>query len=89
MKYFTHPKGTFVIKIPVEWQYKNVAVGYEEKSPFSFELYENEVGCFQISCYSKDEKPINPTFKVQSFDSDNLEFIEQKMDGGGFNANIL
>ena len=38
MKYFTHPKGTFVIKIPVEWQYKNVAVGYEEKSPFSFEF---------------------------------------------------
>ena len=88
MKYFTHPKGTFVIKIPVEWQYKNVAVGYEEKSPFSFELYEDEVGCFQISCYSKDEKPINPTFKVQSFNSDNLEFIEQRMDGGGFNMHL-
>jgi len=29
MKYFTNPVGEFVIKIPIEWQYYNVAA--EEK----------------------------------------------------------
>jgi hypothetical protein len=42
MKYFTNPEGKFVIKIPIEWQYMNVAVGHEEISPYSFQLYEGK-----------------------------------------------
>ncbi len=60
MKYFTDPDGIFEIKIPLEWHYKNEVAGYENKSPFSFELFKNSQGCFQISCYHKTEKQINP-----------------------------
>lgn len=88
MKYFTEPNGQFVLQIPIEWQYKNIAVGDEEISPFSFELYENNVGCFQISCYSESEKQINPNIKVQQSNTSGLEFIEKRMDGGGFNMHL-
>ncbi|WP_309046002.1 hypothetical protein [Marinobacter sediminicola] len=56
MKHWTEPKGIFLIQIPTEWQYRNPAVeGVEESSPFSFEPYENAIGCFQISCYPLEE----------------------------------
>jgi ribosomal protein L20A (L18A) len=56
MKHWTEPKGILLIQIPTEWQYRNSAVeGVEESSPFSFEPYENAVGCFQISCYPLEE----------------------------------
>jgi hypothetical protein len=51
MNYVTEPRGKFIIQVPLEWQYKNVAIGFEETSPFGFQLYENEVGALQISCY--------------------------------------
>lgn len=51
MKFFTHPDGIFEIRIPLDWHYKNDIVGYENKSPFSFELFQNTQGCFQISCF--------------------------------------
>lgn len=88
MKYFTEPSGKFVLKIPTEWQYKNIAVGHEEVSPFSFELYENSIGAFQISCYSDQEKPINKKIPAQKFDTSKLDFIKQRMDGGGFNMHL-
>lgn len=88
MKYFTEPNGKFVIEIPTEWQYKNIAVGHEEVSPFSFELYENSIGAFQISCYSEQEKPINQSVPVQKFDTNKLNFIKQRMDGGDFNMHL-
>jgi len=88
MKYFTEPNGKFVIKVPAEWQYKNIEVGHEEVSPFSFELYENSVGSFQISCYSEQEKTINKNLTVQKFDTNKLNFIKQRMDGGGFNMHL-
>lgn len=88
MKWFTHPEGKFVIQIPTEWQYNNVAAGYEEKSPFGFLLYENPVGAFQISCYSESEQPLNKTAKVQRVNTNNLDFIELRMDGGGFNMHV-
>jgi hypothetical protein len=88
MKWFTHPEGKFVIQIPTEWQYNNVAAGYEEKSPFGFLLYENPVGAFQISCYSESEQPINKTVKAQKVNTNNLDFIELRMDGGGFNVHV-
>jgi hypothetical protein len=88
MKYFTEPHGIFIIQIPVEWQYKNVAIGHEEVSPFSFELYENPVGAFQLSCYSSKEKAIRFNVKTQKSDTNNLEFDKRRMDGGGFNMHL-
>jgi hypothetical protein len=85
MKYFTEPNGIFVIKIPVEWQYKNIATGIKETSPFSFELYENSCGAFQISCYPESEKTIDPNFKVQKSNSQNLEFVKVRTVDNGFN----
>lgn len=88
MKYFKEPKGKFVIKIPIEWQYKNLAAGYDEKPPFSFELYDNSIGCFQISCYSDSDKPLNKSIKPQDYNTDNLAYIEKRMDGDGFNIHL-
>jgi len=89
MKYFTHPAGKFIIKIPVEWQYKNIEAGYKEENPYSFELYDNEdTGCFQISSYSEQEKPFKKTLKIQPYNTDKLEFLNQRMDGGGFNMHL-
>jgi len=88
MKHFTEPNGKFVIKIPTEWQYKNIAVGYEQVSPFGFELYENSVGAFQLSCYSDKDKPLNPNIEVQNYDTGKLRFIQQRMDGEGFNIHL-
>lgn len=88
MKYFTEPTGKFIIKIPIDWQYKNIAVGDDEVSPFGFELYENSIGAFQLSCYSDKEKPLNKKMSVQKFDSEKLEFIKKRMDGNGFNMHL-
>jgi hypothetical protein len=88
MKYFTHPQGKFVIKIPIEWQYRNEAVGHGEISPFSFELYENPVGAFQISCYSAEEKQLPPGYNNHPYNTPDLQFVKKRMDGGGFNVHL-
>lgn len=88
MKHFTEPNGKFVIQIPTEWQYKNIAVGHDEVSPFSFELYGNSVGCFQISCYSEQEKPFNKNAPVQKSNTNKLTFLKARMDDGGFNMHL-
>jgi hypothetical protein len=88
MKYFTEPSGLFVIKIPVEWQYKNLLHEYKEESPFSFGLYDNpeETGGFQISCYPASE---NSTDKhIQPADKDDLSFIKKRMDDDEFNIHL-
>jgi uncharacterized protein YutE (UPF0331/DUF86 family) len=79
MKYFTHPNGIFEIKIPLDWYYKNEVAGYENKPPFSFELFENTQGCFQISCYHKSEKKINPTLPKSEYNTDKLQFIQTEL----------
>lgn len=88
MKIFTELNGKFIIKIPTEWRYANVAANYEEKSPFSFQPYENPKWAFQISCYSDFEKPQSKTAPIQKFDTLNLDFVELRNDGGGFNMHI-
>jgi len=75
MKYFTHPDGIFEIKVPLDWHYKNEVAGYENKSPFSFELFQNTNGCFQISCYHESEKKINPALPKNFYNVDKLKFI--------------
>jgi len=88
MKYFTEPNGQFVIKVPIEWQYSNVAAGYKEESPFSFVLYDNPegAGAFQISCYPANER--TPKNIVQPSDKDNLSFIEKRMYDDEMNAHL-
>ena len=88
MKYFTEPNGKFVIQVPTNWQYKNIAVGYDQVSPFGFELYENSIGAFQLSFYNEEEKPLNKKITIQKYDTKKLEFIEQRMDGDGFNVHL-
>lgn len=52
MKHWTEPNGILLINIPTEWQYLNPAIdGKIEQPPYSFQPYENAVGCFQLSCY--------------------------------------
>lgn len=79
MKYFTHPDGIFEIKIPLDWHYKNEVAGYENKSPFSFELFKNSQGCFQISCYHQTEKQINPNLPTNEFNVNKLKFIRTEL----------
>lgn len=88
MKYFTNPVGEFLIKIPIEWQYYNVAAGYTEESPYSFVPYENPegAGAFQISCYPANER--TPKENVQPADKDKLEFIEKRMDDAEMNMHL-
>lgn len=88
MKYFTEPSGKFVIELPTEWQYANVAADYEEKSPYSFQPYENVNWAFQISCYSADEKTPIENLRKQKFNTQNLDFTELRNDGDGFNMHI-
>ena len=84
MKHWTEPNGIFIINIPAEWQYKNVVVqNGEEKSPYSFEPYENQFGCFQLSCYPLSEKGINPNLPHQKANS-KLEWFEARMDDKEF-----
>jgi len=88
MKIFTEPRGKFTVKIPTEWRYANVAANYEEKSPFSFQTYENPNWAFQISCYSNSEKWQNKNLPIQNYDTSNLDFIELRNYGDGFSMHI-
>lgn len=83
MKFFTHPEGIFEINIPLEWYYKNEVAGYQNKSPFSFELYEN-CGCFQLSVYHASEKNINSNFPKHHYNTRNLKFVENELPDDDF-----
>jgi len=84
MKHWTEPNGNFIVNIPIEWQYKNVVYdNIEEKSPYSFELYENPIGCFQLSCYPLSEKGANPNFPIQQNNS-KIKWFPSRMDDEKF-----
>ena len=84
MKHWTEPNGYFIVNIPIEWQYKNVVYeNIEEKSPYSFELYENPIGCFQLSCYPLSEKEVNPIFPIQQNNS-KINWVQSRMDDEKF-----
>jgi len=88
MKWFTEPSGKFVIKVPIEWQYSNARANIPETSPYSFQLYTNPCGAFQISCYSAEEKPLNENVPKQKFDTNNLTFGEFRLADDGFNTQV-
>jgi len=84
MKHWTEPNGNFIVNIPIEWQYKNVVVENGiEKSPYSFEAYENSLGCFQLSCYQLTEKGINQNQPIQKNNS-KIEWRESRLDDKEF-----
>jgi len=84
MKHWTEPNGNFIVNIPIEWQYKNVVYdNVEKKSPYSFELYENPIGCFQLSCYPLSEKGPNPNFPIQKNNS-KIDWLPSRMDDEEF-----
>lgn len=86
MKHWTEPNGNFIVNIPIEWQYKNVVIENGiEKSPYSFEPYEDSLGCFQLSCYPLAEKGINPNFPVQKNNS-KIEWCASRMDDKEFDV---
>src|SRR4051812_29237637 len=65
MKHWTEPKGIFLLRIPIEWQYRNLAIADgREESPYSFERYDEAIGCFQISCYPLAELVPDPKQRV-------------------------
>lgn len=74
MKVFVEPEGKFAIKVPVEWGYRNLTLDARKEEPHSFELYENSVGCFQISCHNKDKGNLPKLIAAN-------ELIEQNPDG--------
>jgi hypothetical protein len=80
MKHWTEPNGILLMQIPIEWQYTNaIFKDVEEESPYSFELYEDSVGCFQLSCYPLTEFAPNhkgvpkPGWTHSKMDSDEFE----------------
>lgn len=79
MKTFTHPEGLFEVKIPLDWVYKNEIAGYDNNSPFSFELLDNNCGSFQISVYHKSEQKMNPTLPKHRYNSDKLRFVKSQL----------
>jgi uncharacterized protein YutE (UPF0331/DUF86 family) len=86
MKHWIEPNGNFIVNIPIEWQYKNVVYDdIEEKSPYSFELYENPVGCFQLSCYTLLDKGTNPNFPIQKNNS-KIDWFPSRMDNEEFHV---
>jgi len=88
LKHWTHPDGIFIMNIPIEWKYINIPPksGLIEP-PYSFESYEDSVGCFQISCYPLSERGINKTQPVQKNNS-RVSWLTQRMDGDGFNVHV-
>ena len=73
MKHWTEPNGIFLMHIPTHWQYRNPIIeGIEEENPYSFEPYEDSVGCFQISCYPDGKLPVGKrtTWTEERMDDD-------------------
>jgi len=86
MKDWTEPNGRFIINIPIEWQYRNSAIeNVEEKSPYSFESYEDSLGCFQLSCYPLKEKDINTNIPIQKNNS-KIKWLKSRMDDKEFDV---
>lgn len=91
MKYFIDPKGKFAIKIPIDWEYRNAIIKADETAPHSFELYDNPVGCFQISCHDKNHGKIHELISKnrltpQKLEHEKLILTEKIIYGDNFDA---
>lgn len=89
MKHWTEPNGVFLIRIPIEWQYRNVAVdGGIEEPPYSFEPYEDPIGCFQVSCYPHSELVPNAAPSPNAADAGAL-WRHSTLSERGFDAHLF
>lgn len=89
MKHWTEPNGIFIINFPIEWQYKNnVIENVPNESPYSFELYEEPIGCFQLSCYPLSDKRLNPHLPLQRSNSQ-IEWAPSRVDDEKFNVHLF
>lgn len=89
MKHWSEPNGIFLINIPVDWQYLNSAIeGEVEKSPYSFQPYEDSIGCFQLSCYPLAEQA--PSVAMANPNGvKNLVWKKSRMDDPEFCAHLF
>jgi hypothetical protein len=86
-KHWTEPNGIFIMNIPIEWQYKNVCVKYGiEECPYSFEPYDNAIGCFQISCYPIAD--LTPEKIVEIKSRGKIVWTKKRMDSSEFNMHL-
>ncbi|WP_246014725.1 hypothetical protein [Geomonas oryzae] len=83
-KHWTEPRGILITQIPMEWQYRNPIVEPRiEGPPYSFEPYENALGCFQLSCYPLEE--LAPDAKPQE---NVLKWTQSRMDSEQFDTYV-
>ena len=83
-KHWTEPRGILITQIPMEWQYRNPIIEPRiEEPPYSFEPYENALGCFQLSCYPLDE--LAPNAKCQD---DVLKWTQTRMDSEKYDTYV-
>ena len=89
MKHWTEPSGIFLLRIPIEWQYRNLAVADgREESPYSFEPYDEAIGCFQISCYPLAE--LAPNLKQGASKTKlNGNWEHSRMDSQDFDVHLF
>lgn len=88
-KTFLENNGQFIIEIPIEWGYKNSELDIEENKLYSFQLYENPIGCFQISCKPKTKRKIPELIKdrkleTQEIGQNGIKFQESFVPGEKF-----
>jgi len=82
MRKFIDPNGNYSLMIPSLWGYSNPLHDYKTTDPESFELYDNPVGCFQISCNPSTKGKIpelikNNSLAAQQSGKENLDFVEK------------
>lgn len=89
MKHWTEPNGILLIQIPIDWQYLNPGLSeHEEKSPYGFQLYEDPIGCFQLSCYPLSE--LAPSVAVANPQGvKKLSWKESRLDDSEFCAHLF
>lgn len=89
MKHWTEPNGILLIQIPIDWQYLNPGLSeYEEESPYGFQLYEDPIGCFQLSCYPLSE--LAPSLaEANPHGVKNLSWKESRLDDSEFCTHLF
>ncbi|QUE90454.1 hypothetical protein [Pseudomonas sp. SCA2728.1_7] len=89
MKHWTEPNGVLLIQVPIDWQYLNSGMSdYEEKSPYSFQPYEDSIGCFQLSCYPLSELAPNIA-KANPSGVKKLNWKESREDDSNFCTHLF
>lgn len=87
-KHWTEPNGILITNIPMNWQYRNPVIEPRiEKSPYSFEPYEDAIGCFQLSCYPLEELAPNRSNQTDG-QAPESKWAHRRMDSDEFDVHI-